>query len=203
MSIDKYLVPTSTIGGKIKKIREYRNLTQKQLGIRCGYSEPTADVRIGQYEKNKKIPREKALETLAEALEIDKHSLFDADLVSESKAIHALFDIEDLHGLRPVKINGHIYLDFCGETIIGTKVDYYSHYDFLNKWYEMLEKNTVTPTDSKEEALQKRKEYDLWRYEYPLNEPKCENTELEILLLRQERLEKELEETKHKLEKYK
>lgn len=195
-------VSPGSIGGKIKKIREYRGLTQKQLGMLCGFSEMTAQVRIGQYENNSRIPNESVLKALTDALGIDEYSFYETDLIKEDKAIHTLFDIEDLHGLRPVKINGHVYLDFSGKTIFGTETNYYSHHDFLDKWYEMLEKNTVTPTDSKEDALQKRKEYDLWRYEYPLNEAKVENTELDLLLLKKERLEKELRETKSEIEKY-
>ena len=55
--IDNDFISPGSIGAKIKKIREYRGLTQKILGIRCGFSDATADVRIGQYEKNKKTPR--------------------------------------------------------------------------------------------------------------------------------------------------
>ena len=50
---DDYVSPGS-IGGKIKRIREHLGLTQKQLGLRCGFSENTADVRIRQYESTKK-----------------------------------------------------------------------------------------------------------------------------------------------------
>ena len=61
---DKFVSPGS-IGGKIKKFREMRGWSQKELGIRCGFSPSTADVRIAQYEKNKKIPREKALKEIS------------------------------------------------------------------------------------------------------------------------------------------
>ena len=47
--IDNDFISPGSIGAKIKKIREYRGLTQKILGIRCGFSDATADVRIGQY----------------------------------------------------------------------------------------------------------------------------------------------------------
>ena len=63
---DNFISPGS-IGGKIKKIRELRGLTQKQLGIMCGFSASSADVRIAQYEKNKKKPREKTLKDICEA----------------------------------------------------------------------------------------------------------------------------------------
>ena len=45
-------ISPGSIGGKIKKYRELRGWTQKELGIRCGFTESTADVRIAQYEIN-------------------------------------------------------------------------------------------------------------------------------------------------------
>ena len=162
---DNDFISPGSIGAKIKKIREYRGLTQKILGIRCGFSDATADVRIGQYEKNKKTPREKALKTLCNALEIDKSALFDADLLVANTAKHALFDIEDFHGLRPVKVQGKYYLEFSGTTILNQKVQPYQELGFLKSWLENLEKYTPNEDDSEEVKKQKRKEYDLWRYE--------------------------------------
>lgn len=163
--IDNDFISPGSIGAKIKKIREYRGLTQKILGIRCGFSDATADVRIGQYEKNKKTPREKALKTLCNALEIDESALFDADLSVANTARHALFDIEDFHGLRPVKVQGKYYLEFSGTTILNQKVQPYQELGFLKSWLENLEKYTPNEDDSEEVKKQKRKEYDLWRYE--------------------------------------
>ena len=54
---DEGYISPGTIGGKIKRYRELRGWSQKELGIKCGFSASTADVRIAQYEKNKKIPR--------------------------------------------------------------------------------------------------------------------------------------------------
>lgn len=99
---DDYVSPGS-IGGKIKRIRELRKYTQKQLGDFCGFSKTSADVRIAQYEKNKKVPREKALNDIAQALKIDECALFDADMLPYNRMYHALFDMEDFHGLHPVK----------------------------------------------------------------------------------------------------
>ena len=48
-------VSPGSLGQKIKKIRMLRKYTQKELGVMCGFSFSSADVRIAQYEKNKKI----------------------------------------------------------------------------------------------------------------------------------------------------
>lgn len=192
-----YVSPGS-IGAKIKKIREYRGLTQKELGLRCGFTETTADVRIRQYESNKKVPREKALKTLTEALEIDECALFDTDLLVESRARHALFDIEDLHGLHPVEIDGHYYLDFSGTTSYGSEVQYYQQAYFLDQWFKMRQKCTPSKDDSDEEILKKRMEYDLWRYEYPINESK-KSADHMMLRHKKELLEKQLQDINKQL----
>ena len=40
----------SIMGDKIHRIRDFRGMTQKQLGIAVGFDEKSADVRIAQYE---------------------------------------------------------------------------------------------------------------------------------------------------------
>lgn len=60
-----------TTGYKIKKYRKEKGLTQKELGLLCGFSVSTADVRIRQYENNDKVPREELLNTIAKALGVN------------------------------------------------------------------------------------------------------------------------------------
>ena len=43
-----------TIGERIRKIRDFRNLTQKELGVELGFPESNAGIRIAQYESPKK-----------------------------------------------------------------------------------------------------------------------------------------------------
>lgn len=156
---NKHTAQTS-IGKRIKKIREYRGLTQKELGLLCGFSESTADVRIAQYESNKNIPREKIIEVIANALKINKYALVDEKVFTSVGAIQTLFALEDFNGLHPVMIDGHIYLDFglTYQIIEG---------DFLEQWYSMYKNCKSTASDSFSSIQQKKKEYDLWRYEYP------------------------------------
>ena len=167
---DDSFVSPGSIGGKIKKYRELRGWSQKELGIRCGFSASTADVRIAQYEKNRKIPREKILKDIALALGLDEYALFDADLLPYHTMYHALFDIEDFHGLHPVKKPDGYYLEFSGATLLNPqgvlKSDYRS---FLEEWYEARQKCMTTGTDTAEEREARLKAYALWRGEYPQN----------------------------------
>lgn len=165
---DSYVSPGS-IGGKIKKYRELRGLTQKQLGIACGFSPSTADVRIAQYEKNKKVPRDAALKKITDALGLPETSLYDADFFPQENMYHALFDIESFHGLHPVEINGRIYLEFSGQTPFGKNVSYSDYYGFLTKWHEARVKYQTDSNASPEEQKNKENQYELWKGEYPLN----------------------------------
>lgn len=100
------------IGSKIKRIRNILHLTQSELGIKCGFPSNSADVRIAQYEKGNKIPREKVLKQLSDALDIDETALYITDVENFETMTHVLFDMEEYHGLKPVKIDGNLYLSF-------------------------------------------------------------------------------------------
>ena len=125
-------VSPGSLGQKIKKIRMLRKYTQKELGVMCGFSFSSADVRIAQYEKNKKIPREKILKDMCNALGVGEGALIHADMLSYQEMFYALFDMEDFHGLRPVKKEDGYYLKFDSDSIIN---------DFLEKWYKIQDIN--------------------------------------------------------------
>lgn len=112
-------VSPGSLGQKIKKIRMLRKYTQKELGVMCGFSFSSADVRIAQYEKNKKIPREKILKDMCNALGVGEGALIHADMLSYQEMFYALFDMEDFHGLRPVKKEDGYYLKFDSDSIIN------------------------------------------------------------------------------------
>ncbi len=59
-----------TIGDKIRFIRNFRAMTQKEVGIALGISEKNAAKRIHQYEKNEKIPRDDVVEKMAEIMNV-------------------------------------------------------------------------------------------------------------------------------------
>ena len=145
-------VSPGSLGQKIKKIRMLRKYTQKELGVMCGFSFSSADVRIAQYEKNKKIPREKILKDMCNALGVGEGALIHADMLSYQEMFYALFDMEDFHGLRPVKKEDGYYLKFDSDSIIN---------DFLEEWYKMYRKYPSPRGDDEEEK------YTLCRYEYP------------------------------------
>ena len=165
---NNYISPGS-LGAKIKRIRELRGLTQKELGVRCGYSSATADVRISQYEKNKKVPRKQALKDIAHALGVNENTFYDADFLPYLALYQLLFDLEDLHGLHPVEVSGKYYLEFSGNTYLPIKSEVSSQFDFLRDWYKKRQEFEIDNSDSKETLQKKLNEYSLWKYEYPSN----------------------------------
>lgn len=83
------------IGERIKRVRNYRKMTMKELGMAVGFDESSADVRIAQYENNSRKPKEELLRRIAEALDVNYYVLADLENGSASDIMYALFDIED------------------------------------------------------------------------------------------------------------
>ena len=57
------------VGDRIKRARNLRGMTQKELGIAIGFEEKSADIRIAQYESNTRTPKD-VMYTL---FELDEH----------------------------------------------------------------------------------------------------------------------------------
>ena len=55
-------------GENIKRIRKFRGMTQKELGIAVGFPENCADVRIAQYEADDRTPKEDLMKLFAATL---------------------------------------------------------------------------------------------------------------------------------------
>lgn len=163
---DKGNLSPGSIGGKIKRFREARGLTQQQLGVMCGYRESTAYVRISQYENNKKIPKDDALRDIAAALGVDESAFFDGDLSQEESLYHALFEMDFFHGLHPIKIADNYYLGFSSKLDTDVTVIPMEYTRFLKSWYEGREKYRPLPSDSQGQREQKAKDYLLWCGEY-------------------------------------
>lgn len=58
-------------GSRIAYARKYRGLTQSDLGILCGFDPGGAGIRINQYERNHKHPRDDCLKKISEVLQVD------------------------------------------------------------------------------------------------------------------------------------
>lgn len=63
-------ITDTSFGQRLKFVRRFRRMTQKELGVLMGYSEKSADVRIAQYEKNARTPKAETVAKLAEVLNV-------------------------------------------------------------------------------------------------------------------------------------
>ena len=77
-----------TVGENIRRIRQERNLTQRQLGEMVGVSE----AYIRTYESGRRNPKPSSLEKIADAISVNPEVLANSDF-DGIKAIHRLFQI--------------------------------------------------------------------------------------------------------------
>lgn len=157
------------IGERIHHFRLLRGFTQKYLGKLLGFDDKQADVRIAQYEKGSRSPKEKYLNALAEIFEVSPHALSVPDIDSYVGLIHTLFAIEDLYGLYVSEIDGEL----CLRLDKSKRTTYVSMFDMLYAWKEQkakLNNDEIT-----------KEEYNQWRYTYPKMEKEKFRADLEAL----------------------
>ena len=160
------------IGERIHHFRLLRGFTQKYLGQQLGFSDSQADVRIAQYEKGARSPKEKYLNALADIFEVSPHALAVPDIDNYVGLMHTLFTLEDLYGLHIDEIDGELflrlykskgttYLSMCLRLDKSAGTTYTTMFDMFHAWQEQaenLKSGEITP-----------EEYDQWRYNYPKN----------------------------------
>ena len=140
------------IGEKIKKFRVAQGLSQKQLAIMSGMSEPA----VRNYELGNRTPSFQQLERLAFALKLSPYALADPCLENRHGVMQALFSMEDDFGLRPVEVDGQvmIYIDRQKKNPAPDSPE-----DDLRDWYGVAVELA--------EGKISQEEYDEWRYSYP------------------------------------
>ena len=72
-----------------------RQLAQKELGEKVGFSSKTADSRIRKYEKNIMAPKTEIRNKLADALDVDLSALSDINIQTYEDVMHTLFLFEE------------------------------------------------------------------------------------------------------------
>jgi len=124
------------IGERIKRIRNFRKLTQKDLGLAIGFDENTADVRVAQYETGTRTPKEKYINAIAAVLQISPSALSVPDIDNYIGVLQTLFALEDIYGLKINSIDGELCLAL--DKSIGTS--YLTMFDMFSAWQTQSEK---------------------------------------------------------------
>lgn len=143
------------IGERIRFFRKMRKMTQRTLGMKVGFPEGSADIRITQYESGTRRPGPKYIEEFARALGVSPHALNVPDDSSPEGVLHTLFALEDTYGLTVDKQDNKVYLKI--DRSKGRDARVLSN--MLRTWKEQADKladGEITKED-----------YDNWRYNHP------------------------------------
>lgn len=115
-------------GKKLKQIRLFRKLTQKELAAMSGITDAT----IRNYESENRSPNIRQLRKIANALECDISALIDHEPNSIFEIMHIIFDYEKEMKFRPL----------AGQDKPTALLSHNSHFDdFLVEWDEMRKKH--------------------------------------------------------------
>ena len=164
-----------TVGENIRRIRQERGLTQRQLGELVGASE----AYIRAYESGRRNPKPSSLEKIAGALSVNPEVLANSEF-DGIKAIHRLFQVFRQY-------DGHLfeYQDNDGNDMVaisfGTLSLMRSWFDRYEKYQQEVEKcNEIKDVRQRGEALLKAEaDFNLWMDIYPESEPWKERLNLQ------------------------
>ena len=83
------------VGDRIKRVRNLRGMTQKELGLAVGFDNKTADIRIAQYESGTRTPKEDMLQKIATILDVNYRTLYEPTLYAAEDVMYTLFELDE------------------------------------------------------------------------------------------------------------
>lgn len=92
-----------SFGKRLRILRKRRGMTQKELGLRMGYPESSASIRIAQYEGSDRHPKQHAIEKLAEILNVTPYALLSNAACSTDDLLQGLIWTEEIVGIDAVE----------------------------------------------------------------------------------------------------
>ena len=146
-----------TVGENIRRIRQERNLTQRQLGEMVGASE----AYIRAYESGRRNPKPSSLKKIADALSVNPEVLANSDF-DGIKTIHRLFQIFRQY-------DGQLFecQDKDGNDMVGIS---FGTLSLMRSWLDRYEE--IKDVKKRGEALLKAEaDFNLWMDIYPESEP--------------------------------
>ena len=112
-------------GKKIKLIRTFRGLTQKELGDLAGIHE----VAIRKYELGKNLPKPEQLRKIADALNVNVNTLAEFDIQTDGDILPLLFAIDEVFPATIKEVDGTPGIFFENKSLV----------QFLKDWQAMKE----------------------------------------------------------------
>ena len=152
------------IGERIKRIRNLRNLTQKELGLAIGFDENTADVRVAQYESNTRKPKEDMLRKIADVLDVNFRSIYEPTLYAAEDIMYTLFELDEHYSIRLHEITDDSDPDYSEKHIA---VNFHARIldSFMTEW--LLRKKELA------EGAISKDEYFEWKLNWPATADDC------------------------------
>ena len=98
----------STLGERIRFYRQQAGLTQKELADLCEVSESA----IRNYELGNRVPDFLTLHIIAEKLRVNYAAISGEKISDMEGALQALYKLEEIYGLYPTEVGGHIHFVF-------------------------------------------------------------------------------------------
>ena len=136
-------------GENIKRIRKFRGMTQKELGIAIGIGEESASPRMAQYETDNRTPRKEMLHKIAVVLDVDPRNISIPTGYREEDMIYRLLVLEDYFPEMKLERNGR-----TGEVVINLQNKKIN--EFLYQW--------GTIKGKKKQGMISEDEYMQWKY---------------------------------------
>jgi len=144
------------VGDRIKRVRNMRGMTQRELGLAVGFDENSADVRIAQYESGTRTPKEDMLTKIAQILDVNFRSLYEPTLYAAEDIMYTLFELDEHY---------KISLFEQSKKKINITFDSKLLNDFMSEWLirkEELSEGTIT-----------KEEYQEWKLNWPQTADGC------------------------------
>ncbi|MCL2843618.1 MAG: helix-turn-helix domain-containing protein, partial [Oscillospiraceae bacterium] len=151
---EKTGVVNMAVGDRIKRTRNLRGLTQKELGVAVGFDEKTADVRIAQYESGTRTPKEDMLRSISEALDVNYRSLYEPSLYAVEDVLYTLFELDEHYGIKVIG-DDKLSIDFNNRLVN----------DFLREW-QLRKQELADGEITKEEYME-------WKVNWPQTADDC------------------------------
>ena len=148
-----------TLGDKIRKYRTLQDMTQKDLGLKAGFSAATADSRIRKYEKDIMAPKDDIRQKLIEALDVDPSALSDINIESYEDIMQVFFLLEDELGLE-IERNDET-------TSLILKNDNPGHSILLSYLYAWYVQKKNLPDEDTETSFSAHTQYEKWQARFP------------------------------------
>lgn len=137
-------------GRNIKKIREFRGMTQKEMGIALGFDEASASPRMAQYEGEYRVPREKMLNKMAEVLQVDPRSIATPTGYTEGDMIYRVLMLEEFFPEMELEKNPQ-----TGELMINLHNKILNNFLMRWDWFRA----------NKKKGYIEEEEYKRWKYQ--------------------------------------